>query len=70
MQFQTVMTLSTSISNSGELNIISVLAAIGIDQVAVRIPLGVTVAMAIKLYLLTSGGAMEESGLVGLICSE
>jgi hypothetical protein len=64
------MTLSTSISNSGELNIISVLAAIGIDQVAVRIPLGVTVAMAIKLYLLISGGAMEESGLVGLICSE
>lgn len=37
MMLQTVMTLGNSVSNSGELNIISLLAIVAIDQFAVRI---------------------------------
>ena len=37
MMLQTIMTLGNSVSNSGELNIISLLAIFAIDQCAVRI---------------------------------
>ena len=37
MMLQIIMTLGNSVSNSGELNIISLLAIFAIDQCAVRI---------------------------------
>lgn len=40
--YQTGLTLSNSISNSGELNICSLLLIIAIDQIAVRTATGLT----------------------------
>lgn len=45
------MTLSTSISNSGELNIVSVLAIILIDQIGIRLPLGGMFILGLKGYI-------------------
>ena len=51
MLMQTVMVLATSISNSGELNILSLLAAVAIDQLIVRPVVGLTVWIVCKIYL-------------------
>lgn len=51
MMLQSAMTLSTSISNSGELNIISVLTIIVIDQIAIRLPLGGLFILGCKGYI-------------------
>lgn len=51
MLLQTVMTLGTSVSNSGQLNIISLLIAVGIDQFGLRIVLGAAVWTTCKVLL-------------------
>ncbi len=49
------MTLSTSVSNSGELNIVSVLIIVVIDQLAIRIPLGGFFILGCKGYIELTG---------------
>ena len=49
MLFQTVMTLTNSISNSGQLNITSVLIIFVIDQLSIRPTAGLLVFATLKL---------------------
>jgi len=59
MLMHTVMTLSISISNSGQFNILSFLAAVAIDQLGMRPVLGLSVWTACKIYLHVSQQKME-----------
>lgn len=70
MILQTVMTLSNSISNSGQLNISSVLIIICLDQLAIRITFGVLVWVGSKIYLYSTGVKEEESSIICLLCAE
>ena len=54
MLLQTLMVLATSISNSGQLNILSLLIAVAIDQLGVRPTVGLTVWTVCKIYTFVS----------------
>ena len=69
MLLKTVMTLGTSISNSGELNIISVLIAFTIDQIGVRFILGLAVFSTCKA-LMAFADKEEQPVIVTLLCFE
>lgn len=49
MLFQTVMTLTNSVSNSGQLNITSVLIIFSIDQFAIRPAAGLLMFTIVKI---------------------
>jgi hypothetical protein len=49
MLLQTVMVISNSVSNSGQLNILSLLAIIALDQLAVRLTYGILTFTGIKI---------------------
>ena len=70
MLFQTVMTLTNSISNSGQLNITSVLIIASIDQFAVRPAIGLLIFAISKLAEKISSAAIIENFLVSAFCQE
>ena len=70
MLFQTVMTLTNSISNSGQLNIASVLIIASIDQFAIRPAVGLLIFAIIKLAEKISSAPIIENFLVSALCQE
>ena len=73
MMLQVLMTLGNSVSNSGELNIISLLSVIAMDQFAVRIGIcGVmwTVCKILREVRKKEGEEVGESAFVALVCHE
>ena len=71
MMLQVLMTLGNSVSNSGELNIISLLSVIAMDQFAVRIGIcGVmwTVCKVLREIRKKEGEEVGESAFVAMVC--
>jgi hypothetical protein len=67
---QTVMALSNSISNSGQLNITSVLIIFCIDQLAVRPAAGLLLFAGIKISEQASSTPITDNFLVSALCQE
>ena len=68
--FQTVMTLSNSISNSGQLNITSVLIIFCIDQLTIRPAAGLLLFIGIKIAEKASPTPITANFLVSALCQE
>lgn len=67
---QTVMVLSNSISNSGQLNITSVLIIFCIDQLSIRPAAGLLLFAGIKMAEKASSTPITDNFLVSTLCQE
>lgn len=68
--FETVMTLTNSISNSGQLNISSVLIIVCIDQLAIRTTAGLLLFASLKIVERFSSTPIIDTFFVSVLCQE